>query len=143
MKHPTNRLGANVHQTALTREKGVVEDLVPVGLSASIQQEVDAAITLAIERREQEDQQAEDGSSDGQTDMRMFLVFGKDTLTETHHPDEIQGDESTGDAQQHTGREALDRPLTVEMEREQRCVATEDISETRGCHTRHEDGQKR
>ena len=130
-------------QTTLTREQGVVENLVPVGLGTAIEQQVDAAITLAIKGREQEDEQTQNGTANGQTDIRMVLVTGEDPLAETHHPDEIERDESTGDAQEHTGGDALNRPLTVEMEGEQRRITTEDIGETRRRDTRHQYGQKR
>ena len=73
----------------------------------------------------------------------MVLVAGKHTLAGTHHPDEIEGDETTGDAQQQTGRDALYRPLAVEMEGEESRIAAEDIGEAGGCDTRHKDGQHR
>ena len=59
----------------------------------------------------------------------------------THHPDKIERNESTGNTQQHASRDALYRPHTVEMERKQGRIATEDIDETRSRHTRHQDGQ--
>ena len=53
-------------------------------------QQIDAAITFAIEGREKENQQTQDGAADGQFDMRMILETGKHILTSTHHTDEIE-----------------------------------------------------
>ena len=72
----------------------------------------------------------------------MILELRKHILATAHHPDEIEGDESAGDAQEHTSRYTLHGPLTVEMEREKCCVATEDIGETSGRHTRDENRQQ-
>ena len=73
----------------------------------------------------------------------MVFISCEDALAKTHHPDEIQGDKATGDAQEDTGRKALDRPFTIKMERKQGRIATNDIRKTSSRDTRYQDRQKR
>ena len=75
--------------------------------------------------------------------MWMILETGKHILAGTHHPNEVKRHETTTDAQQHTSRNALYRPLAVKVEGEERGIAAEDISKTSGRHTRHENRQQR
>ena len=71
----------------------------------------------------------------------MVLIAGKHTLAGTHHPDEVERNQSTGNTQNDAGRDALYRPLAVEMEGEEGRIATEDISKARRCDTRDENRQ--
>ena len=127
---------------ALTGKEGVVEDAVPVGLRPSVEQQVDTGITFTIECREEEDEQTQRHTADGQFDVRMILELGKHAFAGTHHPDEIERYQTTADAQEDTGWDALHRPTAVKMEGKKGCITTEDIGEDCGCHTRDENRQK-
>ena len=51
--------------------------------------------------------------------MWMILETGKHILAGTHHPDKVKRHKTTTDAQQHTSRNALYRPLAVKVEGEE------------------------
>ena len=82
----------------LTSKQRIVQNLVPICFRPPVQQEVDAAIALTIESREQEDEQTQHRTADSQTNVRFILETGKHILTGTHHPDEIERHQTAGDA---------------------------------------------
>ena len=107
----------------MTIEQRTVENLVPVGLSLTIQQQIDGMIALAIERREEEDERTQDETANEQPDVWFVLETCKHILTGIHGTDEIERHKSTRDAQQNTGRYTLNRPVRVKMEREHHRIA--------------------
>ena len=124
-------------------EQRAIQYLIPVSLRLTVQQQVDRVIALTIERRKHEDERTQNGTTNEQLYVGLVLEAGKHILADIHRTDEIQRHQSTGDAQQHTGRHTLYRPVRVEMEGEHDRIAREDIREAGGCHARYEDRQQR
>ena len=81
----------------MSRKQGVVQDLIPVCLRPSVQQQINADITLAIECGEKEDEQTQYGTANGQFDIRLILKSRKHILTGTHHTNEVERHQTTAD----------------------------------------------
>ena len=85
-------------QRPLTREHRVVEYAVPVVGILSVQQQVNTAVTLAVQRWEQENKQTKRSAADGQLYVRLILEFREHILAGTHHADKVQRNQSAGNA---------------------------------------------
>ena len=85
-------------QRPLPREHRVVEYAVPVVGILSVQQQVNAAVALAIQRGEQEDKQTKRGTTDGQLYVRLILEFREHILAGAHHADKVKRNQSAGNA---------------------------------------------
>ena len=130
-------------QLLLSGKERVVQNLPPVGFTRAVEQQVDAVVAFAKERREEEDEQRQHRAADDELHHRLVLETGEDALAEAHRPDEIEADEAAEDAQQHTGGDALHGPRVVEVEGEEGRIAAEDVGETGGGDTAHQDGHQR
>ena len=73
----------------MTIEQRARQYLVPVSLRLSVQQQVDAVVALAIERREEEDERAEDKTANNQLHVRLVLETGKHIFAGVHRTDEV------------------------------------------------------
>ena len=124
-------------------EQGTAQHLVPVGLSLAVEQQVDAVVALAVERREEEDERAEQQAANEEADVGAVLEAGKHVLAGIHGADEVEADQSARHAQEDAGRHAVHGPVAVKMEAEEHGIARKDVGEARGGDTRHEDGQER
>ena len=124
----------------MSGKKRVVQYLVPVGLSAPVEQQVDAVVALAEECRKEEDEQAQRGTTYEKPYVRLVLETSEDALGKAHRADEIEAHQSAEHTEQQTGGNALHRPLVIKMESEKRCVTTKYIGKAGGGDTADEDG---
>ena len=76
-------------QLTITIEQGVVQYHVPIGLGLTVQQDIDAAVTLTIERREEEDERTEYHTAQYQLGIVLIAQLGKDILAGRHGTDEV------------------------------------------------------
>ena len=60
-------------------------------------QYIDAAISFAIERREEEDERTENDASQGKLRIRLITQTREEPFTFRHHSDEIKADDATED----------------------------------------------
>ena len=108
-------------------EKRIVHDAVPVGLRTAVEQLVDVMVSLAVERWEEEYEHAEHAPAYYQFEVRLVLEAREHVLAQRHGPYEIQAQQAAGDAEQNVGRHPFYRPRSIEVEREQRRRAAEDV----------------
>ena len=128
---------------AVAIEERVAHHLPPLCLCPALEQDVDSRVTLAIERRKQEDKAAQDESAQEEFGIRMLAQTGEHALASRHGAHEVKADKAAEDAQQDTYRRTVEHPGRGEREVEERLRAHQNIGETGGCDTRDEDGQKR
>ena len=80
-----------------------------------------------IPRWEEEYEHAEHAPADYQFEVRLVLEAREHVLAQRHGPYEIQAQQAAGDAEQNVGRHPFYRPRSIEVEREQRRRAAEDV----------------
>ena len=130
-------------QLVVSVEERIAQDGTPFAFRGSVEQDVDARIAFAVERREHEDKAAEEQSAHDQPDIGTALQPSEDAFAEVHGADEVQTDQAAGHTQQDACRHTFDEPVLAEGKMEQRIVAHKQVGETGGGDTGDEDGQER
>ena len=94
-------------QIILTRKQRTVHHLPPLCLVAALEQDVDGRIALAVKRREEEDERAEDESTKQQFGVWILTQFAEKALADGHGAHEIQTHQSAEYTQQNARRGAV------------------------------------
>ena len=118
-------------QLTVAGKERVLHDAVPVALAAALNEERQAVVALAVERRKEEYQRAQHQPANEQAQIAMLRHTGKHILAGCHHAHEIERHEARHDAEQDDCRNAPQHPLAVELELEHLFRAREEIGEAR------------
>ena len=107
-------------------EEGVVHRCAPLDIGAAIEQQLDGLVTLTIERREEEDEQAERNATNDKLHVGI-LVTTEEVLKLVHRLGEVERHKTTHDTQKNHIGNALHRKRVGHSEMEHRVGSCSDV----------------